>query len=1369
MKEFKLRFTADVADIEAQFKGAASELKKFAAGVASAENQLEALQQTGAYLAQMDKQLSELKKKYPDIFNKIFGNVDAQVKAALEPLMKSPKLVSKAVNMIGNQLSGISTGKLDATNTEMKKLGETVQTLAKTMGMQADLDFLNGTDKARLKAQKLIDVLANLSVAYYKLDKASDRTDIGKITAREDAANAKASKATKTKATKDKSVNKPAMAYDDLYKLVQESKELSKKIDEGDDSAFDSLDKKINKIAKAFKLSEDGIAQLDMMLQDTDQTVEETMGKLQKLLGEKFPQQVQTSDLESGFDKIEDSAENTTQKMKEAADAARLKAEEDEKARLSAEAEAKASQEAADAAERKAQAEERARDAAIKLDEASKNQSKRTENALFYDSKTGKSSDVITGENNNVSFNWSKYKNLQYDTEMHSHPFDVAAPSVEDFDVWINNFNDFKKFAIRANKEILSLDFSSLDSDGLKGIRDKYAEMVSNIEKEFMANKPDNILEPGAYEKWQNDFQAAMKNALTGIISPDMFSTIDFQKVVEPIKNSKISIPLAEEYKNATEEVRNLVNELAKLDDLDETDEIAAKWNRLAEIAPNVYKSMRGDEWEQLKQQILEVTSVAENAKTVIGSEGTGIPIEDSGAEKEKEIAQELITLKEKLNSIPTNPVDATELDIAQKEVKSLQEEVLRLEGALDSWKSGYYDMQESLDRSVPISELDNMTPNDVVDSYRSKIEQLSNEVADLTNKLAQAQSTSETGVDNSAEVAMYEALKQKLIEVTAEINAKTEAFKNEGTVVDTSVGAEIEKLEELRKKIENISNLVTSIGEVNIVTNTDQSKPTPLEGEPLKGEQTSINIDGTIRGAKEHAAAEEQVNDALDNQITKKKELKTLDSNKEKLSKSIQDFQSKLNMDFVSQDSVQKLDSMKQRLDAVTNGDELNAWKQDWNNVSKSIGQAAKEQEGLALSSQKTKLSGMKKSITDAYKGAAIDIDKATDEQKVFAQSYDELSSKLTFYAKNRRVLSNDEMAALEKEAKAIKEKANAYAKQADEQKKAENAYGTKEIKTAQSKKEKITGVATSDKFSDSQKVTSKLADMNAAYDALIAKQKEFKPGQETEDDRIAFQKLANDFNKAYQELSELINESERLSKNSNWSKSLNPDFDISTYDGMRSALEDAVRSTEIGKVKIDDFNFSLRQLDYSVQNQDGSWSHFTAKLNATGTEIVGVNAKLKQTDNIFKRLFSGASNKFMQALTRFTGFDAFYKGINEVRKGIQYVKEIDLALTELKKVTDETEDTYANFLQTASKTSAVIGSTIADFTNATADFARLGYSISEATELAKAASVYKNVGDGIDSVEQATESIISTMKAFGIEADNSMAIVDKFNEVGK
>jgi hypothetical protein len=48
----------------------------------------------------------------------------------------------------------------------------------------------------------------------------------------------------------------------------------------------------------------------------------------------------------------------------------------------------------------------------------------------------------------------------------------------------------------------------------------------------------------------------------------------------------------------------------------------------------------------------------------------------------------------------------------------------------------------------------------------------------------------------------------------------------------------------------------------------------------------------------------------------------------------------------------------------------------------------------------------------------------------------------------------------------------------------------------------------------------------------------------------------------------------------------------------------------------------------------------------------------------------------------------------------------------------------------------------------------------------MAEAALVYTNVGDNID-VETGSQSIISTLKAFGIEADNTMSIVDKFNEI--
>jgi len=69
----------------------------------------------------------------------------------------------------------------------------------------------------------------------------------------------------------------------------------------------------------------------------------------------------------------------------------------------------------------------------------------------------------------------------------------------------------------------------------------------------------------------------------------------------------------------------------------------------------------------------------------------------------------------------------------------------------------------------------------------------------------------------------------------------------------------------------------------------------------------------------------------------------------------------------------------------------------------------------------------------------------------------------------------------------------------------------------------------------------------------------------------------------------------------------------------------------------------------------------------------------------------------------------------------------------------------------------------------SASADFARLGYNLSDSSNLADAALVYKNVGDGIEDVGDASASIISTMKAFKVEAKDSMTIVDKFNEVGK
>ena len=127
----------------------------------------------------------------------------------------------------------------------------------------------------------------------------------------------------------------------------------------------------------------------------------------------------------------------------------------------------------------------------------------------------------------------------------------------------------------------------------------------------------------------------------------------------------------------------------------------------------------------------------------------------------------------------------------------------------------------------------------------------------------------------------------------------------------------------------------------------------------------------------------------------------------------------------------------------------------------------------------------------------------------------------------------------------------------------------------------------------------------------------------------------------------------------------------------------------------------------------------------------------------------------------------------INMVQQGLrqiyQNVVNIDSAMTELKKVTNETDNTYDAFLDDAGTRAKNLGTSISDIVTASADFARLGYNLKDAKELADAAVLYQHVGDGISSVNDASESIISTMKAFGVEAKDVTSIVDKFNEVGK
>lgn len=164
---------------------------------------------------------------------------------------------------------------------------------------------------------------------------------------------------------------------------------------------------------------------------------------------------------------------------------------------------------------------------------------------------------------------------------------------------------------------------------------------------------------------------------------------------------------------------------------------------------------------------------------------------------------------------------------------------------------------------------------------------------------------------------------------------------------------------------------------------------------------------------------------------------------------------------------------------------------------------------------------------------------------------------------------------------------------------------------------------------------------------------------------------------------------------------------------------------------------------------------------------EFKSIQAEAIRTGNVGMT----TAEKFSNAWNKIGGWSlvtgAFAKIGQSGRKIYEAVVKVNSAMIELRKVSDASASEIKRYFDEAAKSAKDLGSSVSDVINATADFSRLGYSLPEASKLAKVATLYKNVGDGIN-IDEANSSLVSTMKAFNITAEDSISIIDKLNEVG-
>ena len=136
-----------------------------------------------------------------------------------------------------------------------------------------------------------------------------------------------------------------------------------------------------------------------------------------------------------------------------------------------------------------------------------------------------------------------------------------------------------------------------------------------------------------------------------------------------------------------------------------------------------------------------------------------------------------------------------------------------------------------------------------------------------------------------------------------------------------------------------------------------------------------------------------------------------------------------------------------------------------------------------------------------------------------------------------------------------------------------------------------------------------------------------------------------------------------------------------------------------------------------------------------------------------------------FHQLAAQMAGMFGFYDVINLGKEGLNVVRELNTALTEMRKVSDESLQSLKNYQNTTFDVADAVGTTAKQIQTSTADYMRLGESLDAAAESAKTANVLLNVSE-FDNIEDATKSLVAMGQAY--KDLDKMTIVDKLNEVG-
>lgn len=182
------------------------------------------------------------------------------------------------------------------------------------------------------------------------------------------------------------------------------------------------------------------------------------------------------------------------------------------------------------------------------------------------------------------------------------------------------------------------------------------------------------------------------------------------------------------------------------------------------------------------------------------------------------------------------------------------------------------------------------------------------------------------------------------------------------------------------------------------------------------------------------------------------------------------------------------------------------------------------------------------------------------------------------------------------------------------------------------------------------------------------------------------------------------------------------------------------------------------LGEIRTAANNGTDEFAKLSKRFSELRAEASGLGLETLTLEQRFTKLFG---DHIGTAVTMF--------GIHELEMLLQgmisTIVELDARMTQLKIVTGESDAAIVKYADNAAKSAQKVAASIASIMQSTEEWSRLGYSLQDSLKLSESTAMYSNVAD-ID-VQSATTSLVSVMKSFNLEAEDSLKILDKLTLV--